>query len=231
MSRGWLIVFAKAPRPGLVKTRLSPPLSLEQCAALYEEMLADVLDVSGRAAAGLGLEPVLAFHPPDGVAELIGGTPEGFRLHVQWGRDLGERMANAFAEAAAAGADWTLLRGSDSPTLAPSVIEEALERLQAGDDVVLTPDQGGGYAMIGMRRPHPMLFDVPMSTDDMRERTLELARVSGLRVSLTSAGFDLDEPGDFHSISSLDDSQISDLCPRTVEAISNLAADGVLSVT
>lgn len=228
MSDGWLVVFAKAPRPGLVKTRLCPPLSLAQCAVLYEEMLADVLEVSGRTALVLGLQPVLAFHPPDSVAELIGRVPEGFRLHVQRGRDLGERMAHAFAEAAAAGADWTLLRGSDSPALGPEVIEEALDHLRAGADLVLTPDQSGGYAMIGMRQPRPGLFELPMSTPDMRDRTVELARASGLRVALTSAGFDLDEVGDFRFVSELNPAERSDLCPRTVEAISNLAQIGVL---
>lgn len=228
MSEGWLVVFAKAPRAGLVKTRLSPPLTLTQCAALYEEMLADVLAVSDRAARALGLQPVLAYHPPDSVAELIGRVPEGFRMHAQRGRDLGERMANAFAEAAAAGADWTLLRGSDSPALGPEVIEEALDQLRGGADLVLTPDQSGGYAMIGMRRPQPEIFELPMSTPQMRDRTVELARALGMRVALTSARFDLDEVGDFHFVSELDPAQRSDLCPRTVEAISILAQDGVL---
>jgi hypothetical protein len=66
---------------------MSPPLSLEECAELYEAMLVDVLEASADFAASLDLIPVLAFHPPDAVAELIGRTPPGFRLQVQRGVD------------------------------------------------------------------------------------------------------------------------------------------------
>ena len=228
MSRGWLIVFAKAPRPGLVKTRLSPPLSPDESAALYEEMLADVLAVSARAAVELELDPVLAFHPPDAVADLIGLVPAGFRLHVQRGDDLAQRMANAFAEAAAAGAENALLRGSDSPALEPAILRDAFQRLENGDDLVLTPDQSGGYALIGMRRPHPAIFELAMSTDEVLDQTLEIARASGLRVSLTRPSFDLDTVGGFHFFGELSRAQLLDLCPRTVEAISDLPLDVVL---
>ena len=228
MSRGWLIVFAKAPRPGLVKTRMSPPLSLEECAELYEAMLVDVLEASAGFAASLDLIPVLAFHPPDAVAELIGRTPPGFRLQVQRGVDLGERMANAFAEAAAAGVSRILLRGSDSPALERSVFEEAMRRLDEGDDLVLTPDQGGGYAMIGVRAPHPELFELAMSTDVVMEQTMTTAHSMGLRSSVTTPGFGLNTVEDFRCFDASSSELLSDLCPRTVELISSLPLDNVL---
>ena len=228
MSRGWLIVFAKAPRPGLVKTRMSPPLSLDQCAELYDAMLVDVLEASAGFAVSLDLIPVLAFHPPDAVSELIGRAPPGFRLQIQHGVDLGERMANAFAEAAAAGAPRVLLRGSDSPGLERSVFEEAMSRLDAGDDLVLTPDQSGGYAMIGMRSPHPALFEPAMSTGEVMEQTLSIAGSLGLRSSITTPAFDLDTVEDFRCFDVLSPAQLSDLCPRTVKLISTLSLDNVL---
>jgi len=228
LSRGWLIIFAKAPRPGLVKTRMSPPLSLDQCAELYQAMLSDVLEASADFAATLDLIPVLAFYPPDAVGELIGCAPPGMRLQVQHGADLGERMANAFAEAAAAGADRILLRGSDSPALERSLFEMAMNQLDAGDDVVFTPDQSGGYAMIGMRTPHPALFDLAMSTEEVMEQTVLIADSLGLRSSMTAPGFDLDTVGDFHCLDALSSAQLSDLCPRTVKSISSLAIDDVL---
>ena len=125
MSRGWLIVFAKAPRPGLVKTRMSPPLSFEESAALYEAILGDVLVATARFAAQLDLESVVAFHPPEAVGELIAHTPPGYRLHPQRGADLAERMAFAVREAAAAGAERILIRGSDSPGLPLACFEQA----------------------------------------------------------------------------------------------------------
>jgi rSAM/selenodomain-associated transferase 1 len=228
LSRGWLIVLAKAPRPGLVKTRMSPPLSLDESADLYRAMLTDVLGASERFAKTLDLISVLAFHPPDAVAELMGYAPPNFRLQIQRGADLGERMANAFAEAAAAGVSRILLRGSDSPGLEEAVVEDALHRLDAGDDLVLTPDQNGGYVMIGMRQPQPALFDVVMSTQDMLEQTLRVADSLGLRSSLTAPGFDLDTVDDFRCLTALTSAQRLDLCPRTVESIASLASDTVL---
>jgi rSAM/selenodomain-associated transferase 1 len=228
LSGGWLIVFAKAPRPGLVKTRLCPPLSLEESAAFYDAMLVDVLEASARFAAALGLTPVLAFHPPDGARELLDRAPPGYRLQVQRGADLGERMANAFAEAAAAGIDRILLRGSDSPALGQEIFATALDRLDRGDDVVLTPDQGGGYAVIGMRRPQSTLFEAPMSREDVLTRALDAARRDGLRVSTTTPGFDVDTMGDFRCFSALQNAQLLDLCPRTVESISHLPIGPVL---
>ncbi len=243
MTRPRLVVFAKAPRPGLVKTRLSPPLSLEQAAALYREMLCDVLETSARIARRFDLEPVLAFHPADAAADLVAMTPAGFRLQRQTGRDLGEKMANAFAEADAAGAPWCLLRGSDSPGLAERQLEPAIQALERGDPLVLTPDQGGGYAMIGLTAPRSALFEVEMSTDDMLSKTLAVARQLDLRVVTTPPALDLDTAADLQTY--LDAASYraapvpgsprgdgfedpSDPGRRTVEAIALLRSDGVL---
>ena len=232
MSRGWLIVFAKAPRPGLVKTRMSPPLSLEQAAELYGEMLADVLIASGRFAGDLGLEPVLAFHPPDAARELVHRTPPDFRLHAQCGADLGARMAHAAREAAAAGVDRILIRGSDSPTLDRRCFEDALARLDAGDDVVLTPDQDGGYATIGLRLPESRLFQIEMSTASVFEETLARAASLGLRAGQTRPGFDLDTVADLPLLDAWlcgrSPSEIADLCPRTVGFLASLPSLSVL---
>ena len=137
-------------------------------------------------------------------------------------------MANAFAEAAAAGVSRILLRGSDSPALERSVFEDAIRRLDGGDDLVLTPDQSGGYAMIGVRAPHPELFELAMSTDLVMEQTVLAAQSKGLRSSITTPGFDLNTVEDFRCIDVLSSEQRSDLCPRTVELISSLPLDNVL---
>ena len=212
-----------------MKTRLSPPLSLDQSAALYEQMLLDVLAASARFAAEQGLEAVLAFHPPDAVAELVRLTPLGFRLQVQRGPGLAQRMANAFAEGVAAGARWVLLRGSDSPGLDSAQFSEAVRALEEREaDLVLTPDGGGGYAMIGLRSPCPSLFDVPMSTDEVMQSTLDVAAAHGLKTVVTSPSFDLDTAADLEALAKLSDEESSDLCPRTVEAIELYRSEGVL---
>jgi len=232
LSRGWLIVFAKAPRAGLVKTRFAPPLSLDQAAVLYEAMLSDVLVESARAAAEYDLEAVLAFYPEDGMRELLSRCPHPFRLQRQTGNGLAERMANAFAEAAAGGAPFALLRGSDSPALDRAHVGDMVDRLKAGDDLVLTPDLGGGYAMIGqsMSRsgPEAALFDVPMSTGEVLAETRKIANQFALHHSLTQPTFDLDSVEDLHSLDALSLEVSSDLCRHTVEAISNFRKSGVL---
>jgi rSAM/selenodomain-associated transferase 1 len=232
LSRGWLVVFAKAPRPGLVKTRMSPPLSLEDCAELYAEMLVDVLRASARFAEDLGLEKVLAFHPPEAPAELVPRAPAGFRLQAQQGADLGERMAHACREAAAAGAERILIRGSDSPALSARVMEQAMARLDAGDDVVLTPDQGGGYALIGLRRAQPRVFALTMSTRTVLQETLTRASSLGLSATTTDPTFDLDHVRDFQPFlewaQADGGAEFADLCPRTVQYVSRLYASGVL---
>jgi uncharacterized protein len=228
LSRGWLIVFAKAPRPGLVKTRMSPPLSLDECAELYDEMLGDVLVASARFAAQLGLEPVIAFHPVDAAAEIISRAPPHFRIQTQRGEGLGQRMAHAASEAAAAGAERVLMRGSDSPGLPLACFEEALARLDAGDDVVLTPDQGGGYALIGLRRPEPRLFEMPMSTSTVLDQTLARARDLGLIASTTQSSFDIDVVGDLRLLNGIPPEKRADLCARTVQYLSTSTLRHVL---
>jgi len=228
LSRGWLVVFAKAPRPGLVKTRMSPPFSLEECAALYQEMLIDVLAATARYCARLEFEPVVAFHPPDAVHEVIGHAPPGFRFQAQRGDGLGDRMSNAAAEAAAAGARTVLIRGSDSPALPFECFEEALDRLDRGDDVVLTPDQGGGYALIGMKQIEHRLFEIPMSTGAVLRQTLEFASELGLSASTTTAGFDLNSVGDLQLLDALAEEEKTDLCPRTVQYLSTIPGRRVL---
>ena len=227
MKPGWLVVFAKAPRPGMVKTRLAPPLDLEQAAELYAAMLGDVLEVSGRWADRAGLEAVLAFHPPDAVAEMLRRCPPPFRLQAQSGPDLSARMANAFAEGASAGARFVLLRGSDSPALGPAHLDQAISALESGEDLVLTPDGSGGYALIAARRARSELFALPMSTTEVLSQTLDIANSLGLRVTLTDPTPDLDQVEDFACLDTLSAQETSDLCPRTVEAIADLRESGV----
>jgi hypothetical protein len=207
---------------------MSPPFSLDECAELYEEILGDVLAATERFAAGLELEPIIAFYPPDAAQEIVGHAPAGFRLQAQHGSDLGHRMAHAASEAAAAGVERVLIRGSDSPGLPLACLEEALARLDAGDDVVLTPDQGGGYALIGLRTAQPRLFELEMSTRGLLEQTLQRARELGLTVSTTKPSFDLDTVGDLQLLDEISAEVKADLCPRTVQYLSTSPVDHVL---
>ncbi len=216
---GVLLVFAKQPVAGRVKTRMVPPLSPQQAADLYAELLCDVLAATGRIALELGLIPTLAVHPPDSVRALAQSAPAEFRVVAQRGSNLGERMAWAIREAAASGADRILLRGSDSPVLDRERIGAALASLDEFD-LVVSPDLDGGYNLIGLRRPASGLFDHPMSTRTALDDTLANASALGLRADLQRATFDIDTAGDLALLAAArtgaDSRSIATLCPRTL---------------
>lgn len=222
MKPGWLAVFAKAPLPGSVKTRLSPPLSPGEAAELYGCLLADVLDESAHAARELGLAAVLAVDPPGAVADLAATAPRGFRTIAQCGADLGERMAQLARQAAAAGARFVLLRGSDSPALGRAELRAAVLAL-ARDDLVVRPDRDGGYQLVGLgalalavglgRRG---LFDHPMSTPSVCRDTLNQAARLGLSAAVLEGGFDVDRFEDLRWLAAARHENASIPCPRTL---------------
>ena len=215
IPRATIVVFAKAPRPGLVKTRMCPPLTSEQAAELYEHMLEDVLEATAAFATGLGLDPVVAVHPEDGIHDILPRIPASYRVVCQRGRDLAERMTWAAAEAGASGATPVLLRGSDSPALPRERVVEALAGLE-GADVVLCPDMDGGYSLVGMNRPSPGLFDHAMSTSSVLEDTLAAAESAGLRTAVIEPCFDLDTAKDLALLEGARRAGEAGPCPRTL---------------
>ena len=215
--RAMLIVFAKRPVPGRVKTRMCPPLSPEQAAEFYAAMLQDVLETSAEAARQHDLDPVLAVDPPSAAADMVFMCPPGFRVVAQRGADLAQRMRWAVAEAAASGASRILLRGSDSPTLGAEGMGQALTAL-GEHDLAVCPDRDGGYNLIGLRGATPGLFDHEMSTGRVLDDTLANARAAGLRCHVLSPGFDLDTVADLQWLAEAAGAiPQGALCPRTLE--------------
>jgi rSAM/selenodomain-associated transferase 1 len=210
-----LVVFAKALRPGLVKTRMSPPLSAEEAAEFYAHMLDDVLCASAGFVAQLDLAAIIAVYPPDAGREIAARAPGCFRIVAQRGLDLAQRMTWAVAEAAASGATRILLRSSDSPILARTSVEQCLVALE-DHDLAICPDLDGGYGLIGLRRPVPGLFDHPMSTRSVLNDTLENARRLGLRSQLLVASPDLDTVEDLSELARRRLAGECELCPQTL---------------
>lgn len=210
-----LVVFAKQPVPGRVKTRMSPPLSDAEAAELYERLLDDVLAVSAVAVERFDLEGVLAVDPPGSVGEMARWAPPGFRCVAQRGAGLAARMTWALAEAGAADAWPTLLRGSDSPVLSPEAIGSALDALHEVD-VVVIPDLDGGYSLVGTRRPAPGLFAHPMSTGRVAEDTLAAAARLGLSARSLPASFDLDTVADLRWLAEARRRGAGHLCRKTL---------------
>jgi rSAM/selenodomain-associated transferase 1 len=190
-EKALLIIFAKEPTAGHVKTRLSPPLSLVEAAELYHYFLTDVV----AAMTGLrGIEVAIAYDPATARNFFENLAPQGIRLVPQGDAGLGERLMQAFAWGFAQGFPAVMIRNSDSPDLPQAVIGEGGEALLAGlADVVLGPCPDGGYYLIGLRRPCPELFaHILWSTDAVLEQTLTSAAKANLQVHLLVSWPDID---------------------------------------
>jgi uncharacterized protein len=163
-----LIVIAKAPAAGRVKTRLCPPLTPAQAAGLARAALADTLDTARRTSAD---RIVLAL---DGPAPAWVADVE---IIPQRGEGLGERLTAAFRDVGGP----ALLVGMDTPQLTPGLLDRGLAHLRAGVPAVLGPALDGGYWAIGLRRPDPRVFPgIPMSSP--RTRSAQEARLATLGI-------------------------------------------------
>jgi uncharacterized protein len=187
-------IFAKAPTPGAVKTRLCPPLTEHQAAALARCFLRDKIAQIGDLA---GTTPVIAYAPaPE--RDVFERLAPGFALNPQHGRDLGERMRSALGALLHSGHRAAIATGTDTPTLPAALLQRAVDLAASGDvDLVLGPSEDGGYYLIGVRADYPTLFDdVPWSTPAVLDVTLRRAEEAGLRTALLPTWFDVDTPED-----------------------------------
>jgi uncharacterized protein len=190
-----LIIFAKCPVPGQVKTRLSPPLSPEQAAELYRCMLEDILAKSARLA---DVDRYLFYQGGTDAGHYFARTGRGMTCLPQQGRDLGERMAAAFRHVFTDGFAAAAIIGTDSPDLPVSFIEGAYQRLQErGVEVVFGPSEDGGYYLLAMKRLHAGLFrDVPWSSGGVLQKSLANAANGGIGAALLPPWHDVDRAED-----------------------------------
>lgn len=186
-----LVVVAKAPVPGKVKTRFLPELTLEEAADLYQCFIHDRINEISTLD---GIDKAIAFTPANARETFATFTPNGFKLFAQKGKDLGERLINIFLENLTCGYDAVSIIDSDSPDLPKSIVLESFRILLSNrSDVVFGPCQDGGYYLVGMRKPHPELFkDIPWSTETVLRATLEKAKKIGIKTELLSSWNDLD---------------------------------------
>jgi rSAM/selenodomain-associated transferase 1 len=191
--RAALLVMAKRPYPGHTKSRLTPPLSEEQAAELYKCFLKDAIDLASSLPV---VQPIIAFAPPEEACYFKELAPEIPRI-PQLGATLGERLDYVLTACLQKGFIHVVAMNSDSPTLPPTFLEQAFERLAEEEtDVVLGPCDDGGYYLIGWKRPHPALVrEVRMSTNHVLDDTLNIAAAANLRVALLQPWYDVDDEG------------------------------------
>ena len=202
-----LLVFAKVPKPGQVKTRLTPTLSPAEAARVYTAFLRDALRQYAQldAAVRLYVAPPL---PDDGLV----GQPTDISVHEQEGEGLGARMRNALAESFDAGYEHLAVVGTDHPTLHLSFIEKGFDVLESEPSICIGPSADGGFYLLGMNAPFPRLFDdMSYSHDHVFVDTLERARTTGAAVTVLPEWYDVDTPGALRRM-------LGDLEQSTVEA-------------
>jgi len=191
-----IILFAKAPQPGQVKTRLIPNLTAGQAAALHSAFVQDTL------------AKALQIRSAD--VELHTGVPcpdwADYKVpqRLQCSGDLGARMYDSLRAALGEGRPQAVILGTDSPTLPASHLIELLD---------------GGYYAFAARRIHPAMFDgVPWSAPDTLDRTIDAVRACGLGVAVTSPWYDVDEPADLLRLE-----KEPDLPPHTSQCLREFA--------
>jgi hypothetical protein len=191
-----LLVFAKTPKPGKVKTRLLAAVPAEVAAGLHEACIADTLRLV-RKMRGCDVF-VFAASGTSYFRRLLKRQASSVRIRVlpQRGAELGARMENAFRKCFAMGYREVVVIGTDTPWMGVERVRRAFAELKA-NDVVIGPAEDGGYYLLGMSKMVPDIFrGIPWSTERVLELTLKVIARSKLRGKLLRRDFDLDRPGD-----------------------------------
>ena len=191
--------MAKASRPGLTKTRLVPPLTPDEAAALNTVFLQDVTEnmrlAARTAASHAAIVAYAAFGPP--------GSEEFFRHHFSssiglieaWLPNFGDCLHHAIGQVLARGHAAAVVLNADSPTLPTALLNETAELLaRPGDRAVLGPSSDGGYYLLGLKAAHRRMFDdIAWSTERVAEQTRARAQEIGLDLHLLPEWYDVDD--------------------------------------
>jgi uncharacterized protein len=193
-----LVIMAKAPRPGAVKTRLTSSLSPESVTAFYCCLLDDTLAL----ARSLSDVEVAIMCPNSDVNELAQLAGSEVRVVAQKGDGLAAGLTSVFMYFAATGCKGVVAFNSDSPHLPASILGNAFEALTT-HDLVVGPTEDGGYYLVGAKVTHPALFDSDgMGTKSALEALLARARALQLSVGFTDPFYDIDVEGDLTRLAS-----------------------------
>lgn len=186
-----LVVVAKAPMPGEVKTRLLTKLTPEEATELYSCFIRDRINEISQLN---GVDLAIAYTPAGSKTFFAQFLSNGFQLFTQQGCDLGERLHNIFVEKLNEGYRGVTIIDSDTPDLPKAIVAQSFQFLASDAvDAVFGPCEDGGYYLVGLRQPKSELFTgIPWSTDQVLPLTLKKSRVMGLHTELLPQWNDLD---------------------------------------
>ena len=190
-----LAVMAKAPRAGQVKTRLSPPLTPDQAAAINICFLRDTTENIAAVTASGRSAGIISYTPIGDEALFDNLIPAGFALIPQRGDGFGERLLATALDLLTCGYGSVCLIDSDSPTVPAAALHQAIDELaRPGDRVVLGPAHDGGYYLIGLKRAHARLFNnITWSTSAVFAETLAAAKAAKLEAVILPLWYDVDD--------------------------------------
>lgn len=190
-----LVVVAKKPSPGEVKTRLLTRLTPAEATGLYSCFIRDRIKEISRLK---GVDLAIAFTPKASKTYFARFLSNGFQLFAQQGRNLGERLHNIFRRKLGQGYQSVCIIDSDTPDLPSAMVAQAFRWLAGPSaDAVFGPCEDGGYYLVGLRQPHGELFsEIPWSTSQVLSQSLQKAEALGLHTRLLPSWNDLDTVDD-----------------------------------
>jgi len=189
-----LLLFARLPRLGQVKTRLTPRFSLEEALALHRALLIDSLVLLRRCGESAGAECRLYLSEAGELDSEIAASMNSAVLRVQSGADLGDRLHHAFQECLTDDFREIVVLGSDSPHLPAAYVVRAFDEL-GKSEMVVGPARDGGYYLLGASRLHPVLLTgMPWGTAQLYRETVRRARKEGIPLASLPAWYDVDVP-------------------------------------
>lgn len=228
MSDVALVIMARYPEWGMVKTRLAQSLGPDATLQVYQSFLRDLAERF----AGWHYDLHWAYTPvgcdfSTFASKLVPEREVSMRAFPQRGLDFGSRLYQAFQVTASSHFARTILISSDSPQVSREIIAQADHALESAD-VVLGPAEDGGYYLIAMREPHDLFRDIPMSTEHVLEMTIAKAQHKGLQVALLETLFDIDTQPDLMRLMPLL-AQDMTLAPYTASCLDELKERGVIA--
>lgn len=191
-----LVLMAKAPLAGQVKTRLIGALTAEDAADLYAAFLSDTFALMEEIADEREAVRLVLCYTPEGEEEAFEKVErEGSLMLAQRGNSLGERLQNCFTDMFELGYTSVVVMGGDSPTLPAEYLLAAFVSLTDAEEVVIGPTEDAGYYLIGMRQLHAqVLADIPWSTAEVLPATRERAQAAKLALIELPEWYDIDTP-------------------------------------
>lgn len=197
-----LVIFAKAPIPGQVKTRLIGMLTAEQARELYICFLKDtfaLMEAVQEERENLSL--VLCYSPAEELEAFEVADLDGCLMLAQRGGNLGERLQNCFIDLAELGFTATVIIGADSPSLPSEIVTEAFAHLKKRNPIVVGPATDGGFYLIGMDEVHPQILEkIDWDTENTLSQLKNRAVLFNIETTLLPEWYDVDTTADLERL-------------------------------